>query len=59
MEFGLREWAIVLGFLAIGFVLWDGVRRSRSASKYKLPFKMNTQQEKTSEVLMIGLYKRF
>ena len=51
MEFGLREWAILFGFIAIGFVLWDGVRRSRSASKYKLPFKM-TPQEKTSDVLM-------
>lgn len=40
MEFGLREWAILIGFVAIGLVLWDGFRRSRGNDRYKLPFNM-------------------
>ena len=39
MEFGLREWGILLGVIAVIAVLYDGWRRTRQSSGDDLPFK--------------------
>ena len=40
MEFGLREWLIVIGIIVIAGILFDGWRRMRGG-KGKLKFKLD------------------
>ena len=41
MEFGLREWLIVIGVIVIAGILFDGWRRMRGSKKGKLKFRLD------------------